>query len=81
MKAGGGSAIFVAMTAVINARRRLKRSHSLDLMLVPQWITENTMETLGRESKFLRMNILRSGKHERCNTGPAACNADGGGVD
>jgi len=61
MKAGGGNALHVAMTAVINARRRLKRSHSLDLMLVPQWITENTMDTLGRESKFLRMNILRSG--------------------
>jgi len=26
-----------------------------------QWITEDTRSQLGRESKFLRMNILRSG--------------------
>lgn len=61
MKAGGGQAMFVAMTAVINARRRLKRNHSMDVMLVPQWITEDTRATLGRESKFLRFNILPCG--------------------
>ena len=51
--------MFVAMTAVINARRRLKRKHAVDVMLVPAWITENTVSTLGRESKFLRFNIIR----------------------
>lgn len=58
MKAGGGNALFVAMTAVVNARRRLKKGHGIDVMLVPQWITEDTRERLGRESKFLRFNIL-----------------------
>jgi len=58
MKAGGADAIFVAMTAVINARRRLKRNHNSDIMLVPAWITEDTVSSLGRESKFLRFNIL-----------------------
>lgn len=36
MKAGGKDAMFVAMTAVINARRRLKKNHAMDVMLVPQ---------------------------------------------
>ncbi len=58
MKAGGAEAIFIAMSAVVNARRRLKRSHGMDAMVVPAWITENTCSTLGRESKFLRFNIL-----------------------
>mmetsp|Transcript_15174 Transcript_15174/g.37799 ORF Transcript_15174/g.37799 Transcript_15174/m.37799 type:complete len:386 (-) Transcript_15174:1128-2285(-) len=61
MKAGGGQALYVAMTAVINARRRLKRNHGMDVMLVPQWITEDTRATLGRESKFLRFNVLPCG--------------------
>lgn len=58
MKAGGSEAIFVAMSAMVNARRRLKRNHSMDAMIVPAWITEDTLSTLGRESKFLRFNIL-----------------------
>jgi stage V sporulation protein SpoVS len=33
MKAGGGNALHVAMSAIINARRRLKRSHKMDLMV------------------------------------------------
>jgi stage V sporulation protein SpoVS len=33
MKAGGGNALFVAMSAIINARRRLKRNHHMDLMV------------------------------------------------
>lgn len=63
MKAGGGNALFVAMSAVINARNRLKRNHDMDIMLVPQWVTEDTRSSLGRESKFLRFNILPCGKH------------------
>ena len=59
MKAGGANAMFVAMTAVISARRRLKRQHAMDVMLVPAWITEDTVSTLGRESKFLRFNIIK----------------------
>lgn len=58
MKAGGSEAIFIAMSAVVNARTRLKRSHGMDAMVVPAWITEDTTGTLGRESKFLRLNIL-----------------------
>lgn len=58
MKAGGSEAIFIAMSAVVNARFRLKRSHNMDAMVVPAWITEDTCNTLGRESKFLRLNIL-----------------------
>ena len=38
--------------------RRLKRLHGMDIMTVPSWITEDTVNTLGRESKFLRFNIL-----------------------
>ena len=30
----------------------------MDIMTVPSWITEDTMVALGRESKFLRFNIL-----------------------
>lgn len=59
MKAGGSSAIYVAMSAIINARKRLQARHGLDLMLVPSFITEDTSSTLGRESKFLRFNILK----------------------
>ena len=89
MKAGGADAIFVALSAVIAARRRIKlgaggsgaaqavaaepgpapgaaastssySSSSIiaDLMAVPRWITEDTVGTLGRESKFLQFNIL-----------------------
>lgn len=32
--------------------------YGLDLMLVPSFITEDTSSTLGRESKFLRFNIV-----------------------
>jgi hypothetical protein len=58
MKAGGAEAIFIALSALVDARRRLKRFHDMDVMTVPSWITEDTVNTLGRESKFLRFNIL-----------------------
>ncbi|KAG1664606.1 hypothetical protein FOA52_004481 [Chlamydomonas sp. UWO 241] len=58
MKAGGSDAIFIAMSALAHARARLKRKHAMDAMVVPAWITENTVDTLGRESKFLRFNVL-----------------------
>lgn len=60
MKAAGGEAIFVAMSAVVNARHRLIQKHSFDLHLAAAWITEDTVSTLGRESKFLRFNILKT---------------------
>mmetsp|Transcript_15622 Transcript_15622/g.27020 ORF Transcript_15622/g.27020 Transcript_15622/m.27020 type:complete len:332 (-) Transcript_15622:1152-2147(-) len=59
LKAGGSSALRVAMAAVIEARRQLKAVGS-DVLLVPQWITHDTRETLGRESKFLSFTILPS---------------------
>ena len=110
MKAGGADAIFVALSALVAARRKLKTSSAVstvpimssnlpsippaastpfdpaseasggalllsrsaaspataavstgwiaDLMAVPRWITEDTVGTLGRESKFLQFNIL-----------------------
>lgn len=58
MKAGGSEAIFIAMSALVNARNRLKRMHRMDAMALPAWITEDTCSTLGRESKFLRLNII-----------------------
>ncbi|GFH11769.1 uncharacterized protein HaLaN_07325 [Haematococcus lacustris] len=61
MKAGGQAALFVAMTAVVGARRRLKREHAQDIMLMPQWFTEDTTAQLGRQSKFLRLNVLPCG--------------------
>lgn len=63
MKAGGGCALFVAMTAVLRARHMLKTVHHMDVMMVPQWITEDTTTTLGRESKFLQFTLLPSGLH------------------
>jgi hypothetical protein len=30
----------------------------MDAMVCPSWITEDTLSTLGRESKFLRFNLL-----------------------
>lgn len=60
MKAAGGEAIFVAMSAVVNARQRLVAKHGFDLMLAAAWITEDTVSTMGRESKFLRFNVLRT---------------------
>lgn len=54
MKAAGSDAIFVAMSAVVNARHRLILKHGFDLMLAAAWITEDTVSTMGRESKFLR---------------------------
>ncbi|GLC42095.1 hypothetical protein PLESTM_001290800 [Pleodorina starrii] len=54
MKAAGAEAIFVAMSAVVNARHRLIQKHGFDLMLAAAWITEDTSSTMGRESKFLR---------------------------
>lgn len=58
MKAGGAEALFIAMSSVIKARNRLKRNHHLDIMLLPTFITEDTTSSLGRESKFLKFNIL-----------------------
>ncbi|KAG2442010.1 hypothetical protein HYH02_009802 [Chlamydomonas schloesseri] len=60
MKAAGAEAIFVAMSAVVNARHRLVAKHGFDLMLAAAWITEDTQATMGRESKFLRFNILKT---------------------
>lgn len=67
LKAGGGCALFVAMTAVMHARQQLKAFHLTDIALVPQWITEDTRASLGRESKFLEFRILPSGM---CNVMP-----------
>ncbi|EFJ48063.1 hypothetical protein VOLCADRAFT_117671 [Volvox carteri f. nagariensis] len=60
MKAAGTEAIFVAMSAVVNARHRLILKHGFDLMLAAAWITEDTVTVMGRESKFLRFNILKT---------------------
>ncbi|GIL83570.1 hypothetical protein Vretifemale_12357 [Volvox reticuliferus] len=60
MKAAGSEAIFVAMSAVVNARHRLIAKHGFDLMLAAAWITEDTVSTMGRESKFLRFNVLKT---------------------
>ncbi|GLI64387.1 hypothetical protein VaNZ11_007653 [Volvox africanus] len=60
MKAAGSEAIFVAMSAVVNARHRLIAKHGFDLMLAAAWITEDTISTMGRESKFLRFNVLKT---------------------
>ncbi|KXZ53951.1 hypothetical protein GPECTOR_6g869 [Gonium pectorale] len=60
MKAAGSDAIFVAMSAVVAARHRLVSKHGFDLMLAAAWITEDTVATMGRESKFLRFNILKT---------------------
>ncbi|KAG2496779.1 hypothetical protein HYH03_005187 [Edaphochlamys debaryana] len=60
MKAAGSEAIHVAMSAVVNARHRLVAKHGFDLMLTAAWITEDTLSTMGRESKFLRFNILKT---------------------
>ena len=38
MKAGGNEAIFVAMSAVVNARRRLKRNFNCDIFLVGHFV-------------------------------------------
>eukprot|EP00798_Chlamydomonas_sp_ICE-L_P001502 gene1502-32880_t len=59
MKAGGASAMHVAMTAVITARRHLKFNYGVDVMLVPAWVTSDTVSKLGRESKFLQFNVIR----------------------
>lgn len=45
MKAAGGEAIFVAMSAVVNARQRLVAKHGFDLMLAAAWITEDTVRS------------------------------------
>ncbi|GIL52173.1 hypothetical protein Vafri_8115 [Volvox africanus] len=60
MKAAGSEAIFVAMSAVVNARHRLIAKQGFDLMLAAAWITEDTLSTMGRESKFLRFNVLKT---------------------
>lgn len=59
MKAAGGEAIFVAVSAVVNASHRLIQKQEGGLMVAAAWITEDTKEALGRESKFLRLNVLR----------------------
>lgn len=58
MKAGGSAALHVAMAAIINARHRLKK-RGVDIMAVPRFITEDTSASLGRESKFIKFNLLR----------------------
>ena len=40
--------IFVALSALVSARRRLKRAHGMDVMTVPSWITEDTVSQRGR---------------------------------
>ncbi|GFR51856.1 hypothetical protein Agub_g14326 [Astrephomene gubernaculifera] len=60
MKAAGSDAIFVAMSAVVDARHRLVARHGFDLMLTASWTTEDTVAAMGRESKFLRFNILKT---------------------
>jgi stage V sporulation protein SpoVS len=36
LKAGGGAALFVAMSAVVRARQQLKAEHAMDVLMVPQ---------------------------------------------
>lgn len=59
MKLGGAKAMFVAISAVINARHRLQRKHNLDLMVTAEWFDEDTTAKLGHVSKFLRINVLQ----------------------
>ena len=54
-----GEAIFVAISAIVNASHRLIQKQEGGLMVAAAWITEDTKEALGRESKFLRFNVLR----------------------
>jgi hypothetical protein len=54
-----GQAIFVAISAIVNASHRLIHKEEGGLMVAAAWITEDTKQALGRESKFLRLNVLR----------------------
>ena len=46
--------IFVALSALVSARRRLKRAHGMDVMTVPSWITEDTVSPLSGEGCWSR---------------------------
>jgi len=71
MKAGGKDAVFVAMAAVVQARKRLLKTKNMDVMLVPSFVTENTAVSLGRESKFIKFNVIVCEPHgPRCNFVP-----------
>ena len=57
MKAGGSDAVFVAMSSLTSARQELK-TRAEDLMAIAQWKTGDTCGHLGRETKYLRFDIL-----------------------
>lgn len=72
VKAGGSEAIFIAMSALVAARSTLKRNYGWDVMAVPAWISQDTLSSLGRESKFLRFNVLPCPVHGPIHNPPCA---------
>mgnify|MGYP001806857474 CR=1 FL=1 len=59
MKAAGADAIFVAMSAVVNARHRLVAKHGFDLMMAAAWITEDTQVRAGCSGGVISLAFVR----------------------